>query len=140
IDYPDHLGDLSWCTLVSERTARGKELLESAERDGAVKLYELPKRRYSKRTMNFSLEKKLEGYVRLRRRLRKGQPVPDYHHAIPKTSLRAWIVETIYRSTRILRGPRARRIGLRILFSSFGKALDVVNTFRKRLFLRLHGN
>jgi len=140
IDYPDHLGKKSWCTLVSQRTERGRELLESAQKEGAVELHELPRDRYSKRTRNFTVEKKTEGFVRLRRRARRGRPVPDYHHPIPRPALGGYLMEAIYGSTRILRGARVRRTVLRILFSPFGRVLDHINTVRKRMFLRFHGN
>lgn len=140
IDYPDRFGELSWCTLVSQRTARGREVLEAAERDGAVKLYELPPERYSRRTHNFAWEKKREAFVRLRRRKARGLPAPDFHHEIPPVSLGARAMEAAYGATRILRGPRGRRFAVAVLFSPVGRLLDRLNTWRKDLFLRFHGN
>lgn len=140
-DYQDHLGDLSWCTLCSQRTKRGRELLESAERDGAIKLFHLPRERYSKRIIYYAMEKKLECFVRLRRLKHQGRTVPDYHHEVPKTNLMAWVAEAIrYRGTRIFRGPRTRLMVLKILFSPFGKVLDRINTLRKNICHRYQGN
>ncbi|MFO7869811.1 MAG: Coenzyme F420 hydrogenase/dehydrogenase, beta subunit C-terminal domain [Kiritimatiellia bacterium] len=140
IDYEDYLGDLSWCTLVSERTPRGREVLESAKRAGAVKLYELSPPRYSRRTVNFAKEKKREGFVKLRRRAARGRPAPDYHYGIPAVSMSDRLVEAMYGSTRLFRAPWLRRWMLKILYSRLGRVLDRLNSFRKDITLRFGGN
>ena len=139
--YKGCLGDLSWNTLCSQRTKRGRELLESAERDGAIKLYPLPKERYSKRISYYAMEKKLEGFIRLRRLTGQGRSVPDYHYPLPNANMMARIAEIIrHRSTRNLRGPRIRRLILKILFSRLVKVLEYWNNCRKIFFNGYRGN
>jgi coenzyme F420 hydrogenase subunit beta len=140
IDYEKPFSDLSWCTLVSQRTVRGREVLASAAADGAVKLYELPENRYSKRILNFCHEKKIEGHANLRRRAAKSLPVPDYHYQIPRVENRFKFTVDFYRATKLLRGPRRRRIATRILFSPLGPVFNEINLIRKKIFLQLEGN
>lgn len=140
IDYADSLGKMERCTLVSQRTARGLRLLEQAVADGAVVLHPLPRERTSKRILNMARGKKSRGFVRLLRLAAKGEPVPDYHCAIPRPPASAFRKERLYRLFFLLRGPRSRRLVLRILFSPVGAFLDRVNTRRKKMYCDYHGN
>jgi hypothetical protein len=128
------------CTLVSQRTAKGLRLLEQAMADGAVVLHQLPRERTSKRILNMARGKKSRGFVRLLRLAAKGEPVPDYHCAIPRPQVAAFRKERLYRLFFLLRGPRSRRLVLRILFSPVGAFLDRVNTRRKKMYCDYHGN
>lgn len=140
IDYPDHLGKMERFTLVSQRTARGLALLEQASADGAINLHTLPRERTSKRILNMARGKKSRSFVRLHRLARRGKPVPEYHCAIPSPPAASIRKERLYRLWFLLRGPRARRLVLRILFSPVGAFFDRVNTLRKRHFCNYHGN
>jgi len=140
-DYPDHFGDLEWCSQVAVRTAIGREVIESGLKDGAFKLWEMPKERYPKRTRNFAREKQHEGYVRLRRFIRQGRDVPDYHFEIPKCRPIDWLAELLrFRLVRVFSGRRAREAVVKVLLSPFGTVLDRLNTVRKKIVLRFHGN
>ena len=140
IDYDGELGECSWSTMVSERTAVGRELLESAERDGWIQLRELEPERYSHRTANFVQEKKTEGFVRLRRCDRLKRPRPDFHYEVPPVPWRGRLMALIYASTGLFRHPALRPLALRILFSPVGALLDRLNTWRKDVFLHFGGN
>lgn len=138
-DYTGSLAELERCTLVSQRTGKGLRLLRQAEEDGMVRLHILPRERASKRILNMARGKKLRNFVRLRRTAAAGQ-VPDYHCLLPGSSARAVRKEKLYRMFFLLRGPRARRLVLKILFSPLGTFLDRLNTKRKNLFCGYHGN
>jgi len=140
IDYPDNLGKMERCTLVSQRTARGLQFLERAAADGAIVIHPLPRERASKRILTMARGKKERSFVRLLRLAGKGKPVPDYRCAIPRPPASAYRKEWLYRQFFLLRGQRARRLVLKILFSPFGAFLDKVNTWRKRVFGDYHGN
>jgi coenzyme F420 hydrogenase subunit beta len=140
--YEDYLGELGGSTLCSLRTRQGRELLESAERDGAVKLYHLPQERHSKRIIYYAMEKKLEGFIRMHRFIHQGRGIPNYHHEIPRVNLMARFAEAIrYRSTHIFRYHGIRRLLLKIVFSPFGQlVLAHISALRKNIFSRHHGN
>lgn len=140
IDYSDSLGKMERCTLVSQRTAKGLRLLEQAMADGAVVLHPLPRERASRRILNMARGKKSRSFVRLRRLAARGEPVPDFHCDIPRPPAVAFRKEWLYRLFFLLRGPRARRFVLRVLFSPVGAFLDRVNARRKRMFCNYHGN
>jgi len=140
IDYAGSLADLERCTLVSQRTPRGLQLLQQAEADGLIALHTLPKARASKRILNMARGKKSRSFVRLRRMAGKGIPVPDYHCPIPVPTATAFRKERLYRLFFLFRGPRARRLFLKIMFSPVGAFLDRVNTKRKKIFCTYHDN
>ncbi|MBT3192155.1 MAG: 4Fe-4S binding protein [Verrucomicrobia bacterium] len=140
IDYDDEFGDCSWSTMASERTDVGRELLESAERDGWIEIRDIPPDRYSRRTENFTREKKTEGFVRLRRFDRQNRPRPDFHFEVPSVSLKGHLMAMTYASFGVFRQPKLRAMALRILFSPFGSLLDRLNTWRKEVFLKFGGN
>lgn len=139
-DYTGSLAGLERCTLVSQRTPRGLGLLRQAEEDGAVRLHILPKERASKRILTMAGDKKDRNFVSLRRLAAAGRPVPEYHCSLPAPPAAAVRKERRYRLFFLLRGPRARRLALRIMFSPVGEFLDRLNTRRKKLFCGYHGN
>lgn len=140
VDYDDSFGDLSCCTLCSQRTDKGREVLDAAQRDGAIKLHYLPEEKYSRSTIGFSKEKKFEGYVRLRRFMRQGKAVPNYHYPIPKINAMDWFAELIrYRLSHLFRAPQTRQRILKVLFSPAGQFMAKVNTIRKDLYHRQGG-
>lgn len=66
--------------------------------------------------------------------------MPDYHYEIPKVANRFKLTVGFYRATKLLRGPRRRRIATKILFSPLGPVFNAINQVRKKIFLRLEGN
>jgi coenzyme F420-reducing hydrogenase beta subunit len=128
----DAFKDMTRCTLCSQRSEKGLSVLKAAQKDGAIQLYPLPDEMQHKRTSGFIKEKKVEGYIRLRRFKKKRYPVPNYHHDIPKATLQDNIAEAIrHRLTQLFRGPIVRKIFLKILFSRLGECMDRVNQLRK---------
>lgn len=131
-EYEDGVAGMTNCTLCCQRSQRGMELLNTAKKDGAIKAIPLPQQNNPKRTLNFIIEKKTEGYIRLRRFKKKGLPVPNYHHEIPKVAPSAHIAEALrHRLMQLLRGSVIRKMVLRILFSPGGEYVDRINRFRK---------
>ncbi len=131
-EYKDAFKDMTHCTMCSQRSEKGLSVLKAAQKDGAIRLYPMSEEKQPKRTLGFIKEKKTEGYIRLRRLKKKGRPVPDYHHEIPKAALDAHIAEAIrHRFTQLFRGSNIRKRVLNILFSPMGEFMDRVNRFRK---------
>ncbi len=128
----DAFKDMTRCTICSQRNEKGLNVLKAAQKDGAIQLYPLPDEIQHKRTSGFIKEKKVEGYIRLRRFKKKRYPVPDYHHEIPNAALQDHIAEAIrHRLTQLFRGPIVRKKFLNILFSRWGEFINRVNEFRK---------
>ncbi len=139
-DYKGELSKLERCTLVSQRTERGKIILKQAEADGAVVLFNLPSDRYSKRTTNMVNRKKSRGLARLNRMKKRGKPVPDYHFSQIETSLKARRKEFILRLEFLLRGSFTRKILLKLLFSRAANGYERINLYRKKKFCNFRGN
>ncbi|HFQ81801.1 MAG TPA: hypothetical protein ENK33_10585 [Desulfobacterales bacterium] len=139
-DYDDSFRELTGCTLVVERTARGRRILEQAAKDRALVTHHLPLDRMSKRITGMAKGKKNRCIVRLWRRHRKKQPLPDYHFSLPTPSPKAMRSELLYRVFILFRGYRMRTIILRLLFSPLGEWLARLNVKRKKMFCDYHGN
>ena len=139
-DYTGELAKMERCTLVSQRTDRGLEVLNAAREQGAIALYPLPRDRRSKRISRMAAGKKNLGFVRLARRSKKGLSCPDYHFALPPLSATVRRREFLLRVFTLLRGPRMRRLILRILFSPAGLVYERLNLWRKKKFCEYHGN
>lgn len=139
-DYGGELAKLEHCTLVSQRTERGLQLLRQASADGEIFLHSLPLERASRRILNMSRGKKTRSFVRLQMLRKKGQPIPDYHCSLPELTPEARRNYLMYRFFSLFRGPRLRRLVLRVLFSQTGVVLDRLNIMRKNIFCKYHGN
>jgi coenzyme F420 hydrogenase subunit beta len=139
-DYADEFSKLERCTLASVRTERGAEIFDRAVADGAVVSHQLPAHRFSKRSLNMSRGKKFRAFVRLVNRMKKGQPVPDYHIEMPRLTGRERLAELLYRFFFLFRGKKARTIILKVLFSQAGIVLDRINIMRKNIFCKYHDN
>ena len=139
-DYSDSLAELERCTLISQRTQKGMHLLQQAAEDGFISLHPLPMERASKRILNMSRGKKSRSYERLRKRIKKGQPLPDYHCTLPLSSSSERLKGLEYRVFSLFRAPYARKMILKILFSPVGVFLNRLNVLRKNLFCSYHGN
>ncbi len=139
-DYEGELSSLEQCTLVSQRSARGREILDRAAAAGAITMYPLPPERFSRRINNMAAGKKRRGLARIYRMGRKGLPVPDYHFSVQAPTAKAGRKETMVRLSFLLRGRIARRILLKLLFSRAASWFELVNQSRKRIFCNYHGN
>lgn len=139
-DYTGDLSRLERCTLVSQRTEKGKEILQKAEEDRAISMYHLPADRYSKRITNMAKGKKGRNLARIDRMKKKGQQVPEYHFPVPEASRKARRKELMLRASFLFRGTVARKLILKFLFSRAAKGFEHVNLYRKKVFCNYHGN
>ncbi len=139
-DYSDEVAKLEHCTLVSQRTLSGIQLLSQANAEKEIVMHPLPLERASKRILSMSRGKKTRSFVRHQRLEKKGHPVPEYHCDLPGLSMEARRNDLMYRFFSLFRGPRLRRMVLRILFSRTGVVLDRLNVKRKNMFCKYHGN
>jgi len=137
-DYGDSFGKLTGCTLVSQRTTRGKKILEMVENAGALIMYPLPRDRMSKRIIGMAKGKKNRCIVRLLRRQHKRQPMPNYHLALPEPSVTSMHSEFFYRFFVLFRGRLASGAILRVLFSPLGQCMARINVTRKKRLCHYH--
>lgn len=139
-DYPGEFSRLERCTLVSQRTAKGMQILKEAEQTGAVVLHPLPVDRVSKRILAMVKEKRNKAAVYLSRRQKKGLPNPNYHISIPEPDLKAWKQSLSFLLFDRLRGGRMQTVILKLLFSPLIVPLHTLNRARIKLFARYHNN
>jgi len=130
-DYTEDWSDHKSCTLVYQRTPRGRELLEKAMADGAICMDKLSAERNSKRILKMAREKKNRALARLYRREKKGLPSPNYNFMTPEPTRRTQRSIRLYDLFQLLRGPVRRKMVLRLLFSPVGEFWDRLNTIRK---------
>ena len=133
-DFPPEFATKERCTLISQRTAAGLEVLKAAEQDGAISMHVLPKELSSKRTLNMGAGKKKRAFVRMQRRKTSHRPYPNYNFTVPPITSKARRNEMAYRVFKLFRGPLWRKFILKILFSPIGVVLDKLNTARKNRF------
>jgi len=139
-DYAEDWSDHKSCTLVYQRTSRGRELLEKASADGAICMDKLPVERNSKRILKMARGKKNRTTARLYRREKKGLPNPNYHFATPGPTRGAQRSIRLYDLFQLLRGSLRRKMVLRLLFSPLGEFFDRLNVIRKKKFCDYHDN
>ncbi|MFZ5799670.1 MAG: Coenzyme F420 hydrogenase/dehydrogenase, beta subunit C-terminal domain [Desulfobulbaceae bacterium] len=139
-DYDGELAKMERCTLVTQRTEKGRAILAGVRERGDLAVYPLPPERKSRRISKMAAAKKNLGFARLARRRRKGLPCPDYGFTPPPSSAGARRREVLQRVFFLLRGPRMRRLILRLLLSRAGTVYESLNQWRKRKFGGYHGN
>ncbi|MDX9819063.1 MAG: Coenzyme F420 hydrogenase/dehydrogenase, beta subunit C-terminal domain [Desulfococcus multivorans] len=139
-DYTGELAGHERCTLVSQRTPRGLEILLNAQKHGAISMYSLPPERRSRRIAKMALGKKKGNLAWMAEKVRLGLPVPDYSFPLPPLSGSGRRAVLSRRLFFLLRRPGLRRLIVRILFSPAGMAFERCNNVKKRLFGRYHGN
>lgn len=139
-DYDGPLSQLERCTVVSQRTKRGMEILDQAIEDKAISSYLLDKERQSKRIVCMVRKKKDRAFIRIKRNAKKGNRVPGYHFDLPGTGIDGKVSDLLYGLFYLLRGPVCRTFILKLLFSPFGLLYDKLNIFRRKLFSGYHGN
>lgn len=136
-DYADDFSELERCTLVSQRTAKGMQVLRDAEQSGAVVLRPLPEERFSKRTLSMVRGKRSRAAIAMAMRRKNGLPNPDYHIAIPEPSVADWKKNLSSMAAGLFRGERGRAVALRIVLSPLVRVLHQV---RMKLLVRQSRN
>lgn len=133
-DYSGDMAKMEKCTLITQRTERGNELLRQAVEDGAISLHPLPREHMSKRILRMARGKRFRNSARLLRLRSQGKPVPSYHCTFPTPSASIRRSEFFYRSWSLLRGPKSRRLIMKVLFSPVGEVLGAINERRNSFF------
>ena len=134
-DYNDDLATFEKCTLISQKTAKGRAILDDAVKDGNLLLQKLPEDRFSKRITHMGQGKKMRAFVRITRNRAQNLPAPNYHTAIPKPTFTAKRSEANYRLWSLFsRHAIVRYSVLRILSTWLGAKFDQVNGWRKKRF------
>ncbi len=139
-DYDGELSRYERCTIVSQRTTRGMEIMQNATENGAIISHRLPEKRYSKRIINMARGKKRRNQARIYRMHHNGQKTPKYNIPITKPGTKTRFNDLILRWTFLFRGPLARKLLLKLLFSPAAKTFERLNLYRKRKFCNYHGN
>ena len=139
-DYAGELNTLECCTLVSQRSKKGLQILMDAEKDGAIIRHLLPEDRVSKRTLFMVRGKRSRAGFLMAKRRKNGQSNPDYHFAFLEPEGKAWKKNISYTILGWLRSTAGRKIILRILFSPLIPFLHKLNRLRMRMFVHYHDN
>jgi coenzyme F420 hydrogenase subunit beta len=111
-DYADSFNSLTQCTLVSQRTAKGLEVLKEAEKAAALILHPLPADRFSKRSLDMVQEKRHRAsvYAVEREKVRLGNP--NYHISLPKPGFKEKKSTCSYLLLHFLRHKKEMRLAL----------------------------
>jgi coenzyme F420 hydrogenase subunit beta len=139
-DYEGFFSTMERCTLISQRTTVGKILIENAVNDGALKLYDLPNERSSKRILRMAEGKKMRAAFRLRMRKLKGRPTPNYHVPLPSIKFKSAKSATVYKCWTLFNAAFLRKLVLQLFGSPLGGHLDRLNRLRKKHYFGLSGN
>jgi len=135
-DYADEFSRMERCTQVFQRTAKGRDILQSAEQAGAVVLYSLPAAKISARTLAMIRGKRSRAAIQMAKRRQLGLPNPDYHAAIQEPGLNDRLKNLPADLFDLLRKNAALRSGiLKILFSPL---ITPLHKLRMRVFVRHH--
>lgn len=139
-DYSDTFNKLERCTLVSQRTGKGLEILQEAERAGAVVLYQLPENRVSQRVLSMVKGKRSRAAVYMAKRYKLGLPNPEYNVALPAPVWKDRKKSFSYLLFDLVRGTKAgRSFALSLLFAPyFGLFLHKLNRARMKFFANYH--
>ncbi len=133
-DYRDQYRNLGKCSHVTVRSLRGEKLLHSACRDKAIRCLPLPPEKASRTTSNFIWEKKKDAFIRIKRRRRRGKPVPEYHLSQHKYDFRDIIGERFFEFTLAL---SRNRFGFWffpwLMTSRWGPAVEKLNTYLRKI-------
>ena len=131
-DYHGELAAMQRSTLVFQRSKIGYEILKQANESGAIELKNFPEAQISGRNIHMARQKKAKAISLIEYRLRKGDPVPDYHFAFkgkPGFYLPLMIKSSF---SYIIRKPIARRLIMKFIFSSFAWSLEWFIVIRNR--------
>jgi hypothetical protein len=139
-DYTGEFGSLERCTLVSQRSRKGRELLREAEKDGVIVNHILPKDRLSKRTLSMVRGKWARARVFFAERKKENLPVPEYHVALPEPGRKEKRKTLSFHLFDLFRTQRGRRFILFILFSPLTLLLHKLNRARMKIFAHYGDN
>jgi coenzyme F420 hydrogenase subunit beta len=141
-DYSDEFRKLCRHTLVIQRTAKGKRMLDIAEKEKLLKVRELPASQESRRIARVFMDKRRLCNALIATNRKKGYPTPEYHYPIEQNTLDRLC--TIYSTPYyLLRKPRKirlfRKLFLRFFFSNAGLFISHLNAIKRKLFFKLSG-
>lgn len=137
-DFAGDMAGLERCTLVSQRTAAGRELMGQVQRSGRFVVHPLPGSRNPKRTLRMARGKKNRAYVGLHAAMAGDRPHPAYHFAIPRPAAgQRWQVWS-FRLFQRIKHRWFRMVVLKLLFSPLGVLAYRVNTLRKKILIDYH--
>lgn len=140
-DYPDEFSRLERCTLVSQRSKKGLQILMDAERDGAIINHLLPANRVSKRTLSMVRGKRSRARIYMAKRWRKKLPNPDYHVPVAEPDFKDRKKNISYDILGRFRNPLVRKCILAVLFSPLiGDLLHKLNRQRMRISGQYHNS
>ena len=140
-DYPDEFSKLERCTLVSQRSSKGLQILMDAERDGAIINQLLPADRISKRTLSMVLGKRSRARIYMAKRQRKKLTNPDYHVPVGEPDFKDRKKNITYDILGWFRNPLGRKFILAVLFSPLiGVLLHRLNRQRMKISGQYHNN
>ena len=137
-DFAKDLAVHERCTLISQRTAAGRQLMEDIMGSGQFVVHTLPHSRNSKRILKMAAGKKSRAHVGLHHAARKGLPAPAYHYAIPQPTVRDVRKVFFFSLFQRVKSPVFRKLVLKLLFSPLGVLAYKVNSARKSLFIDYH--
>ena len=137
-DFAEDLAIHERCTLISQRTAVGRQLMEEVQRCGEFVVHTVPHSRNSKRILRMAQGKKTRAYVGLHAAMAGGTPHPDYHFAIPLPSPRQRRQVRSFKLFQRIKHRYFRTLVLKALFSPLGVVAYRVNTLRKKILIDYH--
>jgi len=137
-DFAEDLSIHERCTLISQRTAVGRQLMEEVQRCGRFVVHTLPHARNSKRILRMAQGKKTRAYVGLHEAMASGRPHPAYNFAIPLPSARQRRQVRSFKLFQRIRHRSFRTLILKLLFSPLGVLAYRVNTLRKKILIDYH--
>jgi coenzyme F420 hydrogenase subunit beta len=132
-DFSADLAQHERCTLISQRTRVGKELMEEIQGSGEFTVHALPHARNSKRILRMAEGKKTRSFVGLLQRRKRNRPYPFYNIEIPRQNGKARRSVFLYALFTKIQARLFRTIVLKLLFSPVGVLAYRLNTLRKNI-------
>lgn len=130
-DFSEDLAIHERCTLISQRTGVGRELMEEIQKSNDFSVFALPLARNSKRILRMAQGKKTRSFVGLFHRIEQNRPYPLYNVDIAKPTQKARRSVFLYSLFTKIKAPLFRTLILKLLFSPIGVLAYKLNTLRK---------
>lgn len=137
-DFAEDLAVHERCTLISQRTPVGRQLMEEIIASGQFVVHTVPHSRNSKRILRMAEGKRSRAHAGLFRADKAGLPVPDYHYTIPGPSSRDVRKVFFFSLFQRIKHPLFRKLVLKLLFSPVGVLAYRINSLRKKAFIDYH--
>ncbi len=137
-DFAEDLAGHERCTLISQRTATGRELMREVQASGEFAVHTLPHARNSKRILRMAQGKKARSFVGLFQRARGNRPYPFYNFKTPVPTAKDRRRVFFYSLFQRTKAPLFRKIILKMLFSPIGVLAYRLNSLRKKTFIDYH--